>query len=336
MLYRQVLTGLAMAGLLNLATPATQAAPQDSLRGGESGPVEFLSRTPSGPTEFMAGGGTPAPITGSLALPPGNGPFAAMVIMHGSGGIRPGREGAWAERLTAQGVATFIVDSFTPRGIAVTSDDQSRLPISASVADGFAALGLLATHPRIDATRIGVMGFSKGGQVALYTALESFRQAAGVGDKKFALHIGLYPSCSIPYISPVVDRSPILFLLGGMDDYTPAAHCERYADWFAQNGAGVTRIVYPGAHHGFDTPDRVQFLSRVQTARDCGFDIELEPVQGRFWNTGTVIPNAEITPQARRCATRGAHFGGDPASRDLAMAAVRDAVAQHLLHSTGP
>ena len=325
-----------MATLLNFPAPATQAAPQDSLRGGESGTVEFLSRTPSGPTEFMAGGGMPAPITGSLALPPGNAPAAAMVIMHGSGGIRPGREEAWAERLAALGVATFIVDSFTPRGIAVTSDDQSRLPITASVADGFAALRRLATHPRIDPTRIGVMGFSNGGQVALYTALESFRQTAGVGDTKFALHIGLYPSCSIPYLSPAVDRSPILFLLGGRDDYTPAAHCDRYADWFTQKGAGVTRILYPGAHHGFDTPDRVQFLSRVQTARDCAFDIELEPVQGRFWSTGAVIPNAEITPQARRCTTRGAHFGGDPASRDLAIAAVRDAVAQHLLHSTRP
>lgn len=333
MLYKRVLIGLAMAALLNFAA---QAGPLEDLRGGQSGAVEFLSRTPSGPTEFMAGGGTPTSIRGTLTLPAGAGPVPAMVIMHGSGGIRDGREGAWADRLLAQGVATFVVDSFTPRGIRVTSDDQGRLPLAASVADGFAALKLLATHPRIEPARIGVMGFSKGGQVALYTALESFRGAAGIGDARFALHVALYSSCSIPYLSPAVDGSPIYFLLGGDDDYTPAAHCSRYADWFAGKGAPVTRMVFPGARHGFDTPDPLQTLPRVQTARDCGLDIELEPVQGRRRDSGAVVPNGEIDAYLRGCMKRGASFGGHPPSRDLAIVAVRDAVAQHLLNTSGP
>lgn len=331
--YRQVPAGLAMAVLLIFSR--AEAAPLTDLRDGRSGTVEFLSRTPAGPTEFIAGGGTPTTITATLTLPAGGGVKPAMVILHGSGGIREGREGAWAERLLAQGVATFVVDSFSPRGIRVTSDDQSRLPIAASVADGFAALKLLASHPGIDPARIGVMGFSKGGQVALYSALESFRRAAGLSDRRFALHVALYASCSIPYLSPGVDGSPVYFLLGGDDDYTPAAHCARYADWFAGKGAPVTKVVYPGARHGFDTPDPVQTLPRVQTARDCGLDIELEPVQGRRWD-GTVVPNGEIDAYLRRCMTRGASFGGHPPSRDLAIAAVRDAVAQHLLRRTSP
>jgi dienelactone hydrolase len=46
---------------------------------------------------------------------------------------------------------------------------------SANGADALSALKLLASDPRIDASRIGVMG-SRGGIVALETAIEPFRQ----------------------------------------------------------------------------------------------------------------------------------------------------------------
>ena len=101
-----------------------------------------------------------------------------MVIAHGSGGILAGREDAWAARLNGLGIATFVVDSFAPRGLSSTARDQSRLSTMANLADALAALKLLATHPRIDPARIGVMGFSRGGQVALYSSLEPLRHAA--------------------------------------------------------------------------------------------------------------------------------------------------------------
>jgi len=154
-----------------------------------------------------------------------------------------------------------------------------------------------------------------------------------LGDRRFALHIALYASCSILYLSSAVSGAPVYFLLGSGDDYTPAAHCARYADWFAAKGATVTQVVYPGARHGFDTPDPVQTLPRVQTARACGLEIELEPLQGRRWDSGAVVPNGEIEAVLRRCMQRGASFGGHALSRELAIAAVRDAVHRDLLHS---
>jgi dienelactone hydrolase len=235
-------------------------------------------RVAGGPSDLMAGRGAETPISGDLRLPPAAaGRVPLMVISHGSGGILAGREDAWAERLRAQGVATFVVDSFGPRGIRSTGDDQSQLSTAASVADAFAALRVAATHPAIDPARIGVMGFSKGGQVALYTLLEPFRRGGGVGDLRFALHVALYASCSLPYRSERTTGAPVLMLLGGADDYTPADHCVRYADWFRQRGSAVRVEVFPGAHHGFDVPVPVRTLSRAQTARDCGLDIDLEP-----------------------------------------------------------
>jgi len=293
--------------------------------------IEFESRTPSGPSELMAGGGTPVGIRGRLTLPEARGDrFGAMVVMHGSGGIIEGREDAWAERLNAIGLASFVVDSFTPRGIRATGDDQSRLPLAASVSDALHALTLLAQHPAIDPERIGIMGFSKGGQVALYTALEPFRLAVTGPQRRFALHIALYASCSIPYKAGSVTGAPLLLLLGGADEYTPAAHCDRYADWFRAQGTPTEVIVFPGAHHGFDLAEPPRRLAPVQSARHCGLDIELEPVMGRRWD-GTEVPPEQIAGYLRGCMQRGATFGGDPQALAGAIAAVQRASRQALI-----
>jgi dienelactone hydrolase len=174
------------------------------------------------------------------------------------------------------------------------------------------------------------MGFSKGGQVALYSALEPFRRGGtGTGDLRFALHVALYPSCSIPYISREVTKAPMLLLMGGADDYTPAAHCSRYIDYFRARGASVAAVTFPNAHHGFDVPSPPQTLSRVQTARNCGLDIELEPVAGKRWDNGAVVAASEIGAYLRGCMQRGATFGGNADALAGAVREVNAAVARY-------
>lgn len=312
-----------LLGLLTLLVGTTAASAQMV---GQK--LHFNTRNPSGPTEMLAGGGNPHPIFGWLSVPE-KGPARkpAMVIMHGSGGIIAGREHEWARRLNEMGVVTFVVDSFADRGIQVTADDQSRLSLPASVLDAFAALDRIRDHPAIDPDRIGVMGFSRGGQVALYTALEAFRRAGTQGDQRFALHVALYPSCSIPYRSREVTKAPMLLLLGGADDYTPAAHCARYVEFFKSKGASVTAVTLRGAHHGFDLPTPPRPLARVQTARNCGLDIELEPVAGRRWDGGEV---ADIPGYLRECMRRGATMGGNPDALAEATKHVTEAMKRYL------
>jgi dienelactone hydrolase len=315
--------------LLALAGPAW-AEPAADLSDGRIGRIGFNSVTPSGPAQFLAGSAPATSITGLLDMPEGaQGRIPAMVISHGSGGILPEREEEWAARLRAWGVATFVVDSFGPRGLGPTGEDQSRLPLAASVADALHALRLLATHPRIDPGRIGIMGFSKGGQVALYTALDPFRRAVmGAEGPRFALHVALYASCSIPYLGTPISAAPILLLLGGADDLTPAAHCARYADWLRAEGGDVRVLVLEGAHHGFDLPTPPRRLGRLQSARGCGLDLHLDPVEGRRWSGGQVLRGPEIGAYLRGCMQRGATFGGDPAALAQALREVEAAVGR--------
>ena len=308
----------AAAALLLMPQPPAAADPVASLADGRTGRIAFSSVTPSGPTELVRRSypATGTIVAGTLVLPPAaSGRTPAMVIAHGSGGILPGREDAWAARLNALGIATFVVDSFTPRGLQSTSRDQSRLSTMANLADALAALRLLATHPRIDPARIGVMGFSRGGQVALYGALELLRRGVIDGDLRFAAHVALYPSCSIPYRAEQVSVAPILMLLGGADDYTPAVACRDYAAWLAGKGVPIEAIVYEGAHHDFDIPDPPRFLPALQSARGCHADVEVDSGTVRRLDTGEGLRDpGSISAYFRSCMQRGATMGGDPAA----------------------
>ena len=49
---------------------------------------------------------------------------------------------------------------------------------------------------------------------------------------------------------------PLLVLIGGADDWTPAATCRQMADAMAMRGADASIVVYPGAYHYFDVEGR--------------------------------------------------------------------------------
>jgi dienelactone hydrolase len=290
-----------------------EAQPISTLADGRSGKIQFESITPSGFNALARRAGSPKiTITGELSLPRGAGKVPAMVVAHGSGGVSDAREGRWAERFTEMGVAGFIVDSFHPRGIKDTASDQSQLSPAANVADALVALKLLATHPRIDPQRIGVIGFSRGGQVAIYTALEPFRRGVIDDELRFAVHIPLYPPCNTIYVADKVDGAPIRFLLGGNDDYTPPSYCARYVEWFRSKGVDADSITYAGAYHGFDGTGRVQFINSLQTGRNCDarYDVDRNLIQRL--DTDEVLRSADqVTAYFRGCGSRGATVGGD-------------------------
>ena len=114
--------------------------------------------------DFLLGrkDGKPAMIAGELRIPkPGTDRLPAVVLVHGSGGVGF-NSGMWAGELNKAGLATFVADSFTGRGITNTIADQSQLSSYTMMNDAFAALAVLAKHPRIDPDKIAGHGFLQG------------------------------------------------------------------------------------------------------------------------------------------------------------------------------
>src|SRR5437867_8404792 len=131
--------------------------------------VEFETLTLSA-SDFWDGvkTGRPVTISGELLLAEGEGRVPAVVLSHGSGGVDRAGD-LWARELRSQGVAVFVVDSFTGRGIT-RFPSETELSRIGQVYDVYRALALLATHPRVDPGRIALMGRSRGGGLPLLAA----------------------------------------------------------------------------------------------------------------------------------------------------------------------
>jgi dienelactone hydrolase len=296
---------------------AQTSAPVDTLADGRSGKIHFESLTPTGYFQLARGEAREkAVVFGTLIIPAkATGRVPAMVVAHGSAGVSEAREVRWAKELVAMGMAAFVVDSFTPRNVRQTATDQGQLSTAANVADALSALRLIATHPRIDPDRVGIIGFSKGGQVALYSMLEPYRRAVMQQDRtRFAAHVAFYPYCNDWHVAREVTASPLLLLLGGRDDYTPPQPCRDYAHRLRSQGAAPTVVVYAQAHHDFDSPRSPTFAPDLVSGRNCSATVDLDRFVVTRRDSGEDI-TATVRSYYRNCFTRGATIGGDAEAR---------------------
>lgn len=198
----------------------------------------------------------PRAVSGHLLLPRmGAPPYAAVVLVHGAQG--QGMQDWRYMRLFAErGFAVLAVDSFGPRGVDRTVTDQTLVSEASMLLDAYAALDALARDPRIDGERVALVGFSKGGTVALYAALERFRAALAPPGRRFAAHVAYYPWCGLRPLDLRGTGAPLLVQIGGLDDVTPARLCaELLAEMrAAAPDAAIALVVHPEAAHAFDHP----------------------------------------------------------------------------------
>jgi dienelactone hydrolase len=277
-------------------------------------------------------------ITGTLILPAGTAKVPAMIIHHGSGGVGEAREFRYASEIVRMGVAAYVIDSFKGRGITSTVRDQSQVSVAEMTGDALTALKQLATHPRIDAARVGIMGFSKGGSVALETLVE--RRAAQILPPgiRFALRIPVYPSCAIQHALADLQGAPVIMLLGATDTYVGVAPCVEYAAKLRAAGASVTLRVYPGAKHGFDG-DRAYDDPKGENSSRCIYEEQpdgswKERVSGQITFANGKRNEAGAAAAIAACRTYGVSGGPHPAAAAAAMTDIKTAIRNRLLGIT--
>jgi len=264
-----------------------------------------ISSEDMSPQQFLTGQkGKPITLAGVLRLPKVGEILPVVVIMPPAPGVG-GPQGAtetWAKVLNEAGVATFIIDSFTPRE-AYTLAEVQKVPQIPRTLDAYRALQVVAKHPGVDPSRIALMGLSHGGNAAMYANLVRFQKQHGPPDLQYAAHISVYGNCIASYRDDEDSVKPLLMLHGVADDWLPIDKCREYASRLAKAGKNVRLIEYPDAHHAFDAPviKPDTKIPQAITARNCSLS---EGENGAILNTA----KQPFTP-ADPCLAKGTTVG---------------------------
>jgi dienelactone hydrolase len=251
----------------------------------------------SEPVTFPASRGYTADqvvLRADLSRPEGEGPFPAVVLMHGCGGWQPAVRftmNAYAEYLTRRGFVVLNLDSFGPRrrggGVVCETFDQLAQARDYRTHDAHDALRYLQAQPFVDGANVFLMGQSNGGSVAIQVAQGQGPHAA---DKGYRGVVAFYPWCGAFNSFRVHLKTPLLVLGGERDDWVPAHECKGVRS----TGAPLELVIYPEAAHSFDLEVGVhRYLGKLvgkhpQAAEDSRarmvafFEAQASPPAGRM------------------------------------------------------
>lgn len=221
-----------------------------------------------------------------LHLPAGSAErVPAVAFIHGAAGYDSAQYEFYSTALRKAGFATLGLVLFrTPSSTHLPSD---------LVPHAFGALKYLASHPRIDPDRIGIMGLSMGGILAMYTASSMFAAEHLGSGPRFAAHVPVYPVCWIheeiargsertkklanAYAS--LTGAPVHILAGGKDQYDDPDGCQKFLAALASEVRNsVTLTFYPDATHSWDLGRSYRYFAQTACkGRGCQVDVVSDP-----------------------------------------------------------
>ncbi len=283
---------------------------------------------------------------GDLYLPaninPEN-PVGLIILAHGSGGTAPGREDDYAQLLNANGYGAFIIDYYAPRG---ASHETGYLAKTASatefdiIADAYAALKVLSTHPLIDENRIGIMGFSYGAMAARLSADARIRDNLAAGHPGFAVHIDAYGPCFQNLQTTQTTGGAHLTLRGTEDASNDLEACLVREQELRDLGNTVIAHIYEGAGHAWEnnTPRvmgkhpylsgceviyNAQGFAMLDGERVTSYDVDAKRIE-------RVIARFTSGPRYKDCLHKGYIVGNDHETKAKANQHLLEFLGEHL------
>ncbi|EKE77344.1 dienelactone hydrolase family protein [Oceanibaculum indicum] len=282
-------------------------------------PVSFESRSPFSPRDIGQGEAR-NPMTlasGQLFLPDrasSRDKVPAVVLIHGAGGVRYGRELTYGRQFAAMGIAALVVDAFAARRELASGFTERLLNITETmlVADVYAGLRYLAGRGDIDTDRIALIGFSYGGMASTYALHEQIAKSLAPEGLRFAGHVAFYGPCVARFADKRTTGAPYLMLYGGQDALIDPERCQEVLADIRAGGSQTDVVVYDEAYHLWDGSWRgPRRISR--NLAGCSFEVSQS---GLVRDRNTLLPM--LGPVTRRlilaaCVTDDGYLiGGDP------------------------
>jgi dienelactone hydrolase len=284
-----------------------------------------------------SGGDRPVKGNGLLLLPTklssAQTKFPVMIIVPTVKGISEEHEFEYAKEFNAMGVAAFILDSYTPRGLIATASSPKDVSLTDSINDAYSALMTLSTDPRVDAEKVGIVGFSKGGAVAQLAAMQervpSNMRSANLG---FKMHASFYQGCSVFPYNQKTTGAPIYMFIDSDYKSGTVNNCEKWSNEMKKAGADIHATVYPHSTRGWDYTGSRNY--KTDTHKNCTF--REQEKGGWIEETSGIKGMANLSGDLYRAALQKCRVVGfteqyNASVKAQALDALKAAIRKHLL-----
>ena len=261
----------------------------------------------------------------------------AIIIDHDSGGPKKSFYKKFPLELAQNGFVVVVPDHYSTRGIRTTAgDEQGKLSYGARFYDVMNTLKATAALPCVDPKRIGITGYSFGGQMAMLGVEKRYTNLLA-GGLQFKAAIPVYPACERVQRNTSPTRTKVLLIGAQLDTNTPFSTCKNLLPYYQKNGWNISLIELDGAYHNFifDSPPK---HTKSATFAGCGlrwmeldgtitsekFGINIKSETAKDWKelVATAIKSG--------CVKRGYIYGGRAKDRSLLKDLTIDFFKKHL------
>lgn len=275
-----------------------------------------------------------ATLTVSVVFPDGRDQADLVLVVNSSAGKSDAVMAALGDALLRAGIASALIDTYTPRGIGDTITDQSQLSYIEQFDDIFSVYHQLQRDPRFAGRKFALAGHSRGAILTYMAAFSGFKRYFEDEVPVFSAYIGLSTDC-LPTFGRQGDLAllgPLHLVSGAQDNWTSPGPCVRIVGNLKAAGQPASIELIPGVTHGFSY-DGVHISGAIKFA--CPLDGDYFYLRReRTGRPGLVFDPAWGKPESayqqwRRCAGnfgfngRGATGGG---SRAMMPAAIDSAL----------